>query len=543
MPKTRKFQWLLKVGVLVLLGAPVGLPPIAASPADAGVAGDVQVLASGPIHEAFAEAVGLDPEPGIEAPAKPPARIEEVPPSSKPEGDVQWIPGYWAWDEDRSDFIWVSGIWRVPPPGRYWVSGYWAPSTSGYRWISGYWAGADESRTAYLPAPPESVEVGPSSLAPSADHTWIPGGWVWVGARYAWRPGYWSLVHPDWIWVPAGYLWTPRGYLFVSGYWDYTVIHRGILYAPVYIPHRSYFRAAFAFSPGVVISLNIFDDALFLRPRHRHYYYGDYYARKHLQRGIYPWYSPQARRAVYDPIYAHQRWHHRYDRRWENRLEASFQTRRDRAASRPHPIAGPHDFRGGHGDRHFQPLSETARQNVPQRHRAERIQRLEPPRQRTPGPAAPPAKRAIRPRPQEDRFDRLRIPDHSLQNTVRSPKTSGPPVQMSRRSLPAPDASSRRPAVDRPSKRSDWRQTPPARRQNPDADRGMRLSEGKSSGSRPAGTILRNHARPQERASGNPRPMKQLRKARSDDEAARVSERRRSDNGRHPDSGRGPRHW
>jgi len=50
---------------------------------------DVQVLASAPIHEAFAKAVALDPEPGIVAPKAPPALIEEIPPNQKPEGDVQ----------------------------------------------------------------------------------------------------------------------------------------------------------------------------------------------------------------------------------------------------------------------------------------------------------------------------------------------------------------------------------------------------------------------------------------------------------------------
>ena len=54
---------------------------------------DVQVLASGPIHEAFAEAVAFDPEPGIIVHKAPPALIEEIPPEQKPEGDVQWIPG------------------------------------------------------------------------------------------------------------------------------------------------------------------------------------------------------------------------------------------------------------------------------------------------------------------------------------------------------------------------------------------------------------------------------------------------------------------
>ncbi|KPK24433.1 MAG: hypothetical protein AMK69_16125, partial [Nitrospira bacterium SG8_3] len=296
---------------------------------------DLQVLASGPIHEAFAEAVALDPEPGILAPKAPPALIEEVPPEQKPEGDVQWMPGYWAWDDERNEYIWVSGIWRVPPPGRQWVPGYWTPAGQGYQWISGYWASLKAKEAEYLPEPPESVEVGPSSNAPSPDYTWIPGCWVWHYGRYAWRPGYWAVMHRDWIWVPAHYVWTPRGYIFVSGYWDYPVIHRGVLFAPVYFAPRVYLGLTFSFSPGFVISLSIFDDALFLRPRYCHYYYGDYYAPKYYRRGIYPWFSLHARRVVYDPIYAHQRWKHRNDHEWENRLQTKFRERREHEGLRP----------------------------------------------------------------------------------------------------------------------------------------------------------------------------------------------------------------
>ena len=41
-------------------------------------------------------------------PKQPPAPIEELPPEQKPEGDdVQWVPGYWAWDDNRNDFLWI----------------------------------------------------------------------------------------------------------------------------------------------------------------------------------------------------------------------------------------------------------------------------------------------------------------------------------------------------------------------------------------------------------------------------------------------------
>ena len=62
----------------------------------------LDVLARGPVHEAYAS-LTADPVPTKAVPKKPPAPLEEMPPEEKPEGDVIWIGGYWAWDDDRSD--------------------------------------------------------------------------------------------------------------------------------------------------------------------------------------------------------------------------------------------------------------------------------------------------------------------------------------------------------------------------------------------------------------------------------------------------------
>ena len=138
-------------------------PPAAADEA-------AQVLTRGPVHEAFAETVTFDPQPGIVAPKAPPAAIEELPPEQRLEGaNVAWIPGYWAWDDERSDFLWVSGIWRDLPPGRQWVPGYWGQSGQGYQWTSGYWADAQVNNVEYLPEPPATAEAGPNIAAPSPD--------------------------------------------------------------------------------------------------------------------------------------------------------------------------------------------------------------------------------------------------------------------------------------------------------------------------------------------------------------------------------------
>jgi hypothetical protein len=86
-----------------------------------------EIMTRGPVHEAFAGIVSFDPKPGVIVNAHPPSAINEVPPEQRLKGEnVAWIPGYWAWDEDRNDFLWVSGIWRNLPPGRQWFPGYWA---------------------------------------------------------------------------------------------------------------------------------------------------------------------------------------------------------------------------------------------------------------------------------------------------------------------------------------------------------------------------------------------------------------------------------
>ncbi|MCY2994021.1 MAG: hypothetical protein NTY19_40020 [Planctomycetota bacterium] len=335
----RVCRWCL-VTALVTLGSGLGLDQVCAAqpdqPPPPPVAEEgVQVLTRGPVHEAFAETVSFDPEPGIVVPQGPPAAIDELPPEQRLEGaNVAWIPGYWAWDDERSDFLWVSGIWRNLPPGRQWVPGYWGQSGTAFQWTSGYWADARANRIEYLSEPPETVEAGPNRPAPSADQTWLPGCWIWRDARYVWRPGFWAPVQPDWVWVPSYYVWAPRGYVYVTGYWDYSVVRRGVLFAPVYFNAAVYSRRGFSYSPATVIDLDLFTEHLFLRPQYNHYYFGDYYAANYSTAGIYPWHSFQNQHG-YDPIYAHQRWEHRQDGQWEHRLAADFGRRRDHEEARP----------------------------------------------------------------------------------------------------------------------------------------------------------------------------------------------------------------
>ena len=305
---------------------------------DGGASPDdgAEVLTRGPIHEAFAETVTFKPTEGMTVPRAAPALIEELPPDQRPEGEnISWIPGYWAWDDESTTFIWVSGIWRNLPPGRQWMPGYWSDADTEFQWISGYWADAAVEEVEYLSEPPESREVGPNIKAPSRDHTWMPGSWVWRESRYLWRPGYWDIHQPDWVWVPSYYVRTPRGYIYVDGYWDYAVDRRGMIFAPVRFSGNYYERPDYFYRPSTVISLAALVEHLFLRPRHRHYYFGDYYAPEYRRSGYYASYTYSSGGHGYDPIYAHNRWSHRDDDRWERRNEENYRFYRDNQDERP----------------------------------------------------------------------------------------------------------------------------------------------------------------------------------------------------------------
>ncbi len=298
----------------------------------------VEVLQRGPIHEAFAAPVVFDPEPGLVVNIAPPDPIEELPPEEKPEGDdVDWIPGYWSWEDDSNDFIWISGIWRNIPPGRQWVPGYWRQVEDGYQWVSGFWTAAEQNtRVAYLPEPPANLDVGPSSEPPSTEHVYVPGTWLWHEEHYVWRPGYWVVQPAEWVWVPARYVWTPGGCVFLDGYWDYAPEYRGLLFAPVRFERVVYTRPAYVYTPRAVVDINIAIGHCFARPSYRHYYFGDYYEKTYLSIGIFPGFSFHYSRYGYDPIYSHRLVIHRHRPEWVREVRRVYFDRVEHAHLRPH---------------------------------------------------------------------------------------------------------------------------------------------------------------------------------------------------------------
>jgi len=205
----------------------------------------------------------------------------------------------------------------------------------------------------------------------------------------------------------------------------------------------------FSFSPGFVIDLNVFDDALFLRPRYCHYYYGDYYAPQYYRKGIYPWFSLHARRVVYDPIYAHQRWNHRNDHQWENHLQTRFRERRKHEELRPprsHELSARSDRKGGSSgperrdfvmplDRigktkastyRFKPLSEKERREFSQREKEVRTYQKERQSRETQRQNKPEEKASKKPAPNKEKFSRSPIMDKSNQKADRK---KAPPAQ------------------------------------------------------------------------------------------------------------------
>ncbi len=266
-----------------------------------------EAMLRGPVHEAFAEQVNPDPVPGLVIQTKPPEAVEELPPEVRPEGrTVEWISGYWAWDEDRDDFMWVSGIWREVPQGFRWLPGYWSEVDGGYQWVSGTWVSTQTSEIEYLEtAPPASLEQGPVGISPTVQHIWVPGCWTWTETRYLWRPGYWSAGYDNWVWVPARYHWTPGGYYYCNGYWDYPLERRGVLFAPLYFDRSVYSTRRVRFTPQIVVASNLLQFHFWVRPRYQHYYFGDYYGAPYASRGMVPWHHYHRQHHGSDPLFCH----------------------------------------------------------------------------------------------------------------------------------------------------------------------------------------------------------------------------------------------
>ena len=227
------------IGVSDLAGEVAG-PTIAAldplpqynpdvTPVDSGA---IRPSTEGPLHEAFlSPAKDSDP---VYADKAPPSPLTERPGVEAPSESAVWIPGYWEWNPGSKDYVWATGTYRNPPPGRFWVNGYWKRDDKGWYRVPGFWSDRQTDRIDWKkdgPPAEHPEEVVPPS--PGAEHFYIPGHYAPDGAGVAWKKGYWAKAQPGWSWVPAQWVHQPEGWNFQEGYWDRTLEDRGTLFAPV----------------------------------------------------------------------------------------------------------------------------------------------------------------------------------------------------------------------------------------------------------------------------------------------------------------------
>jgi hypothetical protein len=311
-----------------------------------------EVLARGPVHEAYATSAEQPTSGGLVIEKRPADPIEELPPDQKPEGDnVQWIPGYWHWDEERKDYIWISGFWRNAPPGRVWVPGGWREVPGGWQWVSGFWnvaaVGAKQAEIEYLPPPPASLETGPTVVAPTETSFYTPGSWIYRTNRYVWRPGFWVEHRRDWCWVPDHYRWTPCGYVFVPGFWDVPLARRGVLFAPVYFSPVVIARPRFVYTPVYAVPDTCLYTSLFVRTGHCSYYFGDYFEPRYVNSGFQSWCGASIRGSnfavnvsvgrgyTYDPLWSYYGQAHRLDPAWRTNVTNVYVGRFNGQVARP----------------------------------------------------------------------------------------------------------------------------------------------------------------------------------------------------------------
>lgn len=55
--------------------------------------------------------------------------------------------------------------------------------------------------------------------APSREHIWITGDWVWSGGRYQWHEGHWERRREGVVWDNGHWQDTRGGWKWIPGHW------------------------------------------------------------------------------------------------------------------------------------------------------------------------------------------------------------------------------------------------------------------------------------------------------------------------------------
>jgi hypothetical protein len=281
-----------------------------------------EVRSRGPIHEAFAQPLELQAVPTPVVPKQPPAPIVELLPEQRPDGEnIRWLPGYWAWDAERQNYLWVSGVFRQLPNDRQFVPGYWSQADQGWRWVPGFWAAKDQRKLVYLPEPPDSVETGPQAAAPHNGSVYQPGYWKHDDDRFLWQPGRWVDGIDNQMWVSPRYQWTPNGYLFVDGYYDFPLAGRGQLFASAsFAPGTP--LSTLKYRPTYALNLETILTQLFYRPGTYQYSIGDYFGPANFD--YKPWFTGAGR---YDAMAGYYQWANRLEPSWFAKLQTTYDER------------------------------------------------------------------------------------------------------------------------------------------------------------------------------------------------------------------------
>lgn len=218
---------------------------------------ELKALSTGPVHEAFLSTRG-DREP-LTLPQSPPPPVIERPSFEPTDHRAVWIGGYWDWERSRDDFVWVTGTWRVPPPGQLWVNTYWKRDENGWRRIPGFWSDRRTSRLEYrAEGPPANRPDEDPGRPPKPNCFYIPGEYVPDGDQIVWKKGYWADAQPGWSWVPARWIRQSEGWVFQNGFWDRPLEERGVLFAPAALADNADEVGQLYYSPYTIISPEIY---------------------------------------------------------------------------------------------------------------------------------------------------------------------------------------------------------------------------------------------------------------------------------------------
>jgi hypothetical protein len=167
----------------------------------------------------------------VYAPQQAPRPIAERPSGPRPDRRATWVPGYWDWDSTRGEFVWIGGVWQVPPPGSMWVTSRWMRDQDGWYRAPGFWsrrrdngAIATTYSTTIEPAwrttgPPVGHPDDVPAAAPGPDYFYVPGHYAPAGDQLKWKPGFWARAQAGWDWIPARWVRRAGGWDFRTGYW------------------------------------------------------------------------------------------------------------------------------------------------------------------------------------------------------------------------------------------------------------------------------------------------------------------------------------